>query len=609
MSDITLSAGIRQNLLSLQNTSHDLTITQEQLATGKKVNTAFDNPTSYFTSQSLTNRSNDLSSLLDQIGQAQQTLNAANDGLTGLTSLLEQALSTAQQAQQATTGTVNYSGTQTGSAIATDTTQAVSTNTFAAAVTASTASVQTTSDFKAAGIAQLTSGDTLTYSLAGTTVTATFGAATDATTNTFADAAGLITVLTTGSGPSGNLSAVASVASDGAGGVKVLGNDLTHNLTTTATSASLSAANFTANTAAASLGDALTIGDGEGHTSTFYYVANNAVAANDTFTSSANLISAIGASNLSSTITPTVNGAGDLVLSSPDGAVTVGGAFGNTDLGFFGTAYKNNYNSTLAALTPGSTLTVQVGTDAVSTLTFGSGNGEISTLAGLNTALAAIGDISASVNSQNKIVLAPTSSNIVTVGGTPSTVTALGLSSGTTTPTATVVTPSSTRATLQSNYNALLIQIDQLAGDSSYNGVNLLSGDSLTVNFNEQGTSGLTIAGVHFGSTGLGLSAVSGNGFQDNTNIKLTETAISTAITTVRAQTETFGTNSSTISTRQTFETNLINTLQTGASNLVLADQNEASANLLTEQTQQQLEISALSIANEANQSVLKLFG
>ena len=457
MSDITLSAGIRQNLLSLQNTSHDLTITQEQLATGKKVNTAFDNPTSYFTSQSLTNRSNDLSSLLDQIGQAQQTLNAANDGLTGLTSLLEQALSTAQQAQQATTGTVNYSGTQTGSAIATDTTQAVSTNTFAAAVTASTASVQTTSDFKAAGIAQLTSGDTLTYSLAGTTVTATFGAATNATTNTFADAAGLITVLTTGSGPSGNLSAVASVASDGAGGVKVLGNDLTHNLTTTATSASLTAANFTANTTAASLGDALTIGDGEGHTSTFYYVANNAVAANDTFTSSANLISAIGASNLSSTITPTVNGAGDLVLSSPDGAVTVGGAFGNTDLGFFGTAYKNNYNSTLAALTPGSTLTVQVGTDAVSTLTFGSGNGEISTLAGLNTALAAIGDISASVNSQNKIVLAPTSSNIVTIGGTPSTVTALGLSSGTTTPTATVVTPSSTRATLQSNYNALLI--------------------------------------------------------------------------------------------------------------------------------------------------------
>jgi flagellin len=84
---------------------------------------------------------------------------------------------------------------------------------------------------------------------------------------------------------------------------------------------------------------------------------------------------------------------------------------------------------------------------------------------------------------------------------------------------------------------------------------------------------------------------------------------INNAITAVRAQTQTFGTNSSTIETRQSFETNIINTLQTGASNLVLADQNQASANLLTEQTQQQLEISALSIANEANQSVLKLFG
>ena len=197
----------------------------------------------------------------------------------------------------------------------------------------------------------------------------------------------------------------------------------------------------------------------------------------------------------------------------------------------------------------------------------------------------------------------------MTIGGTPSTVTALGFAIGTTTPTATVVTASSTRATLQSNYNALLTQIDQLAGNSSYNGVNLLAGNNLTVNFNENGTSGLTIAGVNFNSTGLGLSAISGNGFQDNTNIATTETAINSAITAVRAQTETFGTNSSTISTRQTFETNLINTLQTGASNLVLADQNQASANLLTEQTQQQLEISALSIANEANQSVLKLFG
>src|SRR5271154_6237183 len=99
MSDVTLTSGIRSNLLALQQTSNDLTTTQEALATGKKVNSAADNPSSYFTSQNLTQSANNLSALLDQIGQGSQTINAATDGLTSLTSLLQQALSTVQQAQ------------------------------------------------------------------------------------------------------------------------------------------------------------------------------------------------------------------------------------------------------------------------------------------------------------------------------------------------------------------------------------------------------------------------------------------------------------------------------------------------------------------------------
>ena len=99
MSDITLSTGIRQNLLSLQQTAADLTTTQEALATGKAVNSAADNPSAYFTSQNLTNDAHSLSSLLDQIGQGLQTINAATNGLQGITSLLQQALSTVQQAQ------------------------------------------------------------------------------------------------------------------------------------------------------------------------------------------------------------------------------------------------------------------------------------------------------------------------------------------------------------------------------------------------------------------------------------------------------------------------------------------------------------------------------
>src|ERR1700736_6211347 len=119
MSDITLSAGVRQNLLSLQSTASLLTTTQNRLATGKKVSSAFDNPTSFFTSQSLSNRANSLSSLLDQVGQAQQTLHAATQGLTSITSLLQQALSITQQALQAAgPSTLSYSAITTNGSLA-----------------------------------------------------------------------------------------------------------------------------------------------------------------------------------------------------------------------------------------------------------------------------------------------------------------------------------------------------------------------------------------------------------------------------------------------------------------------------------------------------------
>jgi flagellin-like hook-associated protein FlgL len=184
----------------------------------------------------------------------------------------------------------------------------------------------------------------------------------------------------------------------------------------------------------------------------------------------------------------------------------------------------------------------------------------------------------------------------------------LGLSVDATTNFTATSTANASRTTLQGNFNSLLTQVDQLAGDSSYNGVNLLTGNNLKVVFNETSTSSLTISGVNFNSTGLGLSALSGAGFQSDTTIQSTIDAISSALTTVRTQAVTFGTNSSTIQTRQDFTKNLINTLQTGSDQLVLADQNQESANLLTLQTRQQLSISALSISNQAQQAVLKLF-
>jgi flagellin len=376
MSDITLTTGIRQNLLSLQQTSADLTTTQEALATGKAVNSAADNPSAYFTSQNLTNDANSLSSLLDQIGQGLQTIDAATNGLQGITSLLQQALSTVQQAQSdpfttaaATTGTVNL----------------------------------------ATGAPSAAAGNLL-ISVGSTTATV---------------------AITSGEA----LSAIESA------------------------------------------------------------------------------INSASTSTLDGAVTASDNGSGDLVLSSTSSVFTVGATTTATDLG-------------------------------------------------LTT----------------------------------------GLATGT----------STTRTALQTNYNALLTQINELATDSGYNGINLIGGNNLQINFNETATSSLTIDGVNFNAAGLGLSSISGSGagsFFDSSELSSLVNNINTAISNVQTQTETFGTNSSTILTRQTFTTAMINTLQTGASNLVAADQNQESADLLTEQTQQQLEISALSIANQANQSVLKLFG
>src|SRR5216684_9167983 len=104
MSDIALSASVRQNLLSLQSTADLLATTQNRLSTGKKVNTALDNPTNFFTAQGLDNRAGDINNLLDAIGNGVQVLQAANTGITSLQKLVDTARSIANQVLQTTVG-------------------------------------------------------------------------------------------------------------------------------------------------------------------------------------------------------------------------------------------------------------------------------------------------------------------------------------------------------------------------------------------------------------------------------------------------------------------------------------------------------------------------
>src|SRR5471030_312810 len=104
MTGIVLSSSVRQNLLSLQSTADLLSTTQNRLATGNKVNSALDNPTNFFTAQSLDNRASDINNLLDGIGNGVQVLQAANTGITSLQKLVDTAKSIANQVLQTTTG-------------------------------------------------------------------------------------------------------------------------------------------------------------------------------------------------------------------------------------------------------------------------------------------------------------------------------------------------------------------------------------------------------------------------------------------------------------------------------------------------------------------------
>ncbi|HZS63854.1 MAG TPA: flagellin [Xanthobacteraceae bacterium] len=378
MSDITLSAGVRQNLLSLQQTASLMATTQNRLATGKKVNSALDNPISYFTSQSLSNRANDLNALLDGISNATKTLEAANNGLTSLTKLVQSAQAIVQQAQQSSQTTAKTTGSVSG----------------------------------------LTSSTAVTIA-AGNTITVNDG-------------------------------------------------------TTTAT--------FTA-------------------------------------------------------------------------------AGGGAD-------------------------TVQDFIDAVN-----------------NTANLAV---KAELTSDGKVQLEATGTNTIVIAGTATAAEklTLGLTAGTTA----AGTLNTDRSSLASQFDALRTQIDQLASDSGYNGVNLLNGDSLSIVFNEKGTSKQTISGVTFNATGLGVAA-STNTFQTDKDVNDALSNLSAALSTLRTQSSTFGSSLSVVQARQDFTKSMINTLQTGADNLVLADTNEEGANMLALQTRQSLSTTALALANQASQSVLRLFG
>jgi flagellin len=385
MPDITLSVGVRQSLSAIKSTTASQQQQQLKLATGKRVNSALDNPVNYFTSSSLSNRARDLNSLLDSIGQGVKVIEAADKGIKALTKLVESAQASARQALQATSTTPKVTGANT------------------TALTGATV-------LSTAGAGGFAVGDTVTVN--GTTIL-TFAAGDDV-------------------------------------------DDVVNNINNNAT-----------------------------------------------------LNPASGPKKVQASL----NGSGQIVVESLDGAA----------------------------------LTVS-----------GSASAKVSTLFGGSTLTAA------------------TNTN-------------------------------TTRKDLAAQFDALRTQIDQLAADSGYSGVNLLDSGSLKVQFNETNTASVTISGVKFNATGLGIAA-STNNWQSDKDINDAVTNLTNGLTKLRNQASTFGSNLSVVQTRQDFTNSMIDTLETGSDLLVLADQNEEAAKLVTLNTRQQLANTALSLATQAEQGVLRLF-
>ncbi|HLJ00286.1 MAG TPA: hypothetical protein VKT76_11255 [Bradyrhizobium sp.] len=714
MSNITLTAAVRQNLLSLQDTASLLSQTQERLATGKKVNSALDNPTNFFTAAGLDARSGDIANLLDSISNGVQVLQAADTGITSLQKLIDTAKSIANQALQqpsgfstqssiaftATTGSPSNAGSGADQATSGDlTTSKLNgsvfkfTNASGTAVSIAISPPPSQAFNPATKTATVQSLNQLNQVLAdaGVNLSAII-TGTDGLTFTSTNDGAAQTITNTGSAPTSpdaiDVSVVAATAITGNAVSSVSVAQLTPTTVTSGTALKDSAnANVTAATSlnsaagthlatatlSALAGQTLVI---NGNTIAFSSTATSTVfsGANTTIGLGSGTASTFGdilqaVQDAANNTPPPPAPAGPATATLNNGAIvlTTGGAAGTAQNAFnitsgtgAGTAANilgitsvtpggggqtpaafNNATSLEGPIAAGPAVpnTLSSGFKVGDTITV---NGQLLTFvasgaAGNNqinitdsvepTLLAKIDALSgntgpgttpSSVNANSQIVLhAGTGGSLSITSTNTAALAALGLpnpaniqSFATPTTVSAVPDPSgqSARATLVSQYNQILTQITTTAQDASFNGINLLNGNSLKLIFDETGKSALTIGGVTFDPAGLGLTSLTpGTDFIDNVHTEQVLTSLNNASLTLRTQASAFGANLSIVQIRQDFNKNLINVLQTGSSNLTLADSNEEAANSQALATRQSIATSALALANQSQQGVLQL--
>ena len=640
---IALTSSMRSNLLSLKNTQDLLDKTQDRLSTGYKVNSAMDNPSSYFTAQSLNSRADDLSTLLDSIGQAISTLEVADEGITTLQEFVEQAKSiansardTANVASKAVSENVTFNSATAKTDLLTDmVANAAAGDNFTirlgdATTMEGTSNVSADQTLEQIGIAEdgvveMIVGDKtyeFTFTAAASGIT---DATVDETTGVTKQSFGIDTTL------EDFMSEVVYTVGRKVLNAEVKEGKLTFNTLDNSSLVIRSTADFdSGKTAQAAAINGAT---------TAKFASGNATGATSVSGASIDITvnGQVQKVDISEFIDPTT---GALVAGGDTGATTLKAVVEkiNSTLGSEGIVaqvkgtnleiYNKNNTATkpTVALTKGvinggtggnvtadASVATAAAAAAVSTnfnKVFGFDEGytvtitEGMTVEQFRQAVDGLEGISADFDSKGHMVISGEQGDDMVLADSGDGNFIRSLLGGNV---VSATNGSNERAKYAEQFDGVLDQIDQLVQDTSYKGINLLNGDDLTVVFNESRTSTLELKGVTFNSTGLGFTASEAE-WKDNANIDKSLDQITKATSLLRAQASEFGQNLSTVQIREDFTENMINNLQTGADKLTLADMNEEAANMLALQTRQQLGVNSLSMASQAAQSVLQLF-
>ena len=564
--DIVLSSALRNNLLSLQSTQRNIDTAQLRLATGLKVNSALDNPQNFFTANTLNNRASDLTRLLDGIGQSIRTIEQANTGTETLSQLLDQADSIALEAQAEIRASEGFTRAR-GNVDLT-----------------STADLTTVE-----GGGVINAGDTFRVTVTqedGTTQTSVD--ITIAAGENVDDIVSAINTEVNGAATGSDIGEVARARVTDAGQLEIasLNENASIRISSLGTAQELSNAGF------AALGLDTIVGTEDA-------TAGNGFAGGDFRPGG----TAVAGNTLRSSIAESRAISGEYEASQQLGSVANVGAGGAGFLDGGGDSVDIVLNIDGESTNFGTVTDTDTIQDVVDRINNGGSN-----------------DVSASFNTETgqiELQFAETVGQVelqFTANGAASTVD-FGFGAGA----ADIAVPDTESASefftfdgvnpdvdqFEEDYNNVREQINQLVEDSNYRGVNLLSGDNLTTFFNEDRDNTLETQGVDFTAAGLGITE---GDFTNASSVAESIEAIRSAVADVRNFGRSIANDLSIVQFRQDFTEQTINTLQAGADDLVVADQNEEGANLLALQTRQALGTTALSLAAQSQQSVLRLF-